>query len=127
VREHFITGTAATKIGTRHPQLRNEELEGRAYDSLFKELCAAGQIGVEEGRTVLAPLAFVSLLGGVQLAVEVVRRIASACVAGRYSTWRLSPWATPVPELRDLISRRPDCDCCGRREIRETVESIWKP
>jgi hypothetical protein len=127
VREHFITGTAVAKIRARHPQLRNEDVEGRAYDSLFKALCAEGEIGVEEGRTVLAPLAFVSLLSGVQLAVEVVRRNVSYRAARPYSTWRLSPWATPVPELRDLISRRPNCRCCGRPEIRETVASIWNP
>lgn len=127
VREHFITGPAAAKIRMRHPQLKNEDVEGRAYDSLFKALCGAGQIGVDEGRTVLAPLAFVSLLAGVQLAVEVVRRMAAASVAGPYSTWRLSPWATPVPELRNLITRRPNCECCGRPEIRDAVESIWKP
>lgn len=84
-----------------------------------------GQIGVEEARTVLAPLAFVSLLAGVSLAIEFLRRVASLAVAEPYSTWRLSPWASPVPELRDLVSQRPNCTCCGRSEIRDAVEVLW--
>jgi hypothetical protein len=125
VREHFIRRAAAEKIHARYPDLRLEDIEGRAYDSLFKAVCGTGQIGVEEGRTVLAPLAFVSLLAGAHLAIEFVRRVAARAVAEPYSTWRLSPWATPVPELQNLVATRPDCTCCGRSEIQDAVNALW--
>lgn len=125
VRQHLITASAASRIRVRHPQLEHEDLENRAYDSLFKALCGAAQIGVHEGRTVLAPMSFVSVLAGVHLAMEFVRRSASGRMTTPYSSWRLSPWASPVPELRDMTRRRPGCTCCGRRELRDAAEALW--
>ncbi len=48
----------------RTATLAHAELVGRAYDSVFKELCSSGQLRIEDD-VVLTPFAFVSALAGV--------------------------------------------------------------
>lgn len=127
VRRNLIDETAAALVAARHVHLDAASLVGRAYDSIFKAVCGTGQIGTEEGRTVLAPLAFVSVLAGAVLAIEFLRRVAAGNVAGPFTGWRLSPWASPVPELRRTAERRPGCPCCGQAVFRETVDELWAP
>jgi len=44
-------------------------------NTLFKQLCSTEQLKTGEGRRVLTPFAFVSVLAGVLLAIEFVRRL----------------------------------------------------
>ena len=123
VRAQLIDVDTAERIATRHPHLVADEIVGKACDTLFKTLCATGQIGVEEGRTVLAPLSFVSVLAGTLLAIEFVLR--SAGVESSFNFWRASPWASPVFALRARKPARSSCRSCGDETIRATVAGVW--
>jgi hypothetical protein len=125
VRNDYIDVDAARRIAARHPQLDSSALVGTAYDSLFKSLCATGQLGVEEGRTILAPFSFVSVLAGAYLALELVLRASSEDVSRPFNYWRASPWTSPVFELKTLRPARPKCETCGNAVISETVKQLW--
>jgi len=88
-------------------------------------MCATGQLGVDEARTVLAPLAFVSVLAGAYLALEFVCRTGSTEIVPPFNYWRASPWTSPVFDLRVIRSPRAGCETCGNEVIRATVRSLW--
>jgi molybdopterin/thiamine biosynthesis adenylyltransferase len=125
IRQHYIDADAARQIVTRHPQLNSAQLVGTAFDSLFKALCATGELGIEEGRTVLAPFSFVSVLAGAYLALELALRAASGDVIGPFNYWRVSPWTSPVFELQARLCARPNCETCGSPPIRAIVSDLW--
>lgn len=125
VKMQFVDHKAALAIAYRYPDLPPEQIVGRAFDSLFKALCGAGQLTVGDSRTVLAPLSFVSVLAGAWLAIEFLRRIATGNAQCDFNFWRMSPWTSPVVELRQDAVRRHDCRCCGSVSIHETVRTIW--
>lgn len=125
VREHFVGEDASRRMVERHPQLDASRLVGVAYDTLFKALCATGQLGVDEGRTVLAPFSFVSVLAGAFLALELVLRVAADDIVGSFNYWRASPWTSPVFELQALRTSRPTCETCGNALIGATVDRLW--
>jgi hypothetical protein len=125
VQQHYVSEDAAARMVLRHSQLVASGLVGRAYDSLFKAMCGTGQLGVDEGRTVLAPLAFVSVLAGAYLALEVALRAEAREVARPFNYWRASPWTSPVFELRTVRPPRDGCETCGVEVIRATVRSLW--
>jgi hypothetical protein len=125
VQQHYVSPEAAQRISIRYPQYEAQALTGLAYDTLFKTLCATGELRAEEGRLVLAPFSFVSVLAGSILALELVRRVASGKVACPYTHWRLSPWTSPVFELQTNQGARPGCETCGNPTIRATVRRLW--
>lgn len=125
VREHYIGRDAAQRMAARHGQLDPAQLVGTAYDSLFKSLCGTGQLGVDEGRTVLAPFSFVSVLAGAYLALEIVLRISGDQPVHPYNYWRASPWTSPVLELQVFRPRRLECETCGNSMIRSAVKQLW--
>lgn len=127
VREHLVSSQAATAITARYPQLSVEQVEGLAYDTLFKQLCSAGELKLDEERQVLAPLAFVSALAGAYLALEFFLRVGSSDPSASFNYWRASPWASPVLALRGQRPRRDGCECCGRASVRATVRNLWGP
>jgi hypothetical protein len=77
VEQHQISASAAEQIIARYPNrgLTVESLVREAYDSLFKSLCAQAAIATPEGRQVFAPFAFVSVLAGTLLVIDLVRRL----------------------------------------------------
>lgn len=127
VKEHYVSKAAAARIAARYPALRPDDLVGKAYDTLFKSMCATGQLTVDDGRTVLAPFAFVSVLAGAVLALELLLRTATAPddVAAPFNLWRVSPWTSPVFELQTMAGACPGCETCGNPIIRATVERLW--
>ncbi|MGA3124322.1 MAG: ThiF family adenylyltransferase [Polyangiaceae bacterium] len=125
VRQHYVSESAARRIALRHPHLVHENIVRLAYDTLFKTMCATGQLGVDEARTVLAPLAFVSVLAGAYLALEFVCRTGSTEIVPPFNYWRASPWTSPVFDLRVIRSPRAGCETCGNEVIRATVRSLW--
>jgi hypothetical protein len=125
VREHYISNDAARRMANRHPQLEPACLVGTAYDSLFKSLCAIGELGVDEGRTVLAPFASVSGLAGAYLALELLLRAASDDMTRPFNYWRASPWTSPVFELRACRPARENCETCADALIRGAIEQLW--
>jgi hypothetical protein len=125
VKEHYVSERAALRIAARYPALRREELTCKAYDTLFKTMCATGQLSADDGRTVLAPFAFVSVLAGAILALELVQRVSAREVAAPFNFWRLSPWTSPVFELQTNQGARLGCEACGNPTIRATVRRLW--
>jgi ThiF family protein/E1 ligase-like protein len=123
VRAERINEAAAALICARHPHLMPADLKGLAVDSLYKQLCAAGQLTTASGGQVVAPFAFVSVLAGAMLLLEVLRR-----ARGRpepTNEWRLNPWAPPVSGLRHRRPRRANCECCGRPAIQRVNGVFW--
>lgn len=125
VQQHYIGIAAASRIAVRHPHLDSAKLVGTAYDTLFKTLCATGQLGVDEGRTILAPFSFVSVLAGSYLALELVLRASATDTTLPFNYWRASPWTSPVFELRAVRPARPQCETCAEPTIRATVGQLW--
>lgn len=126
VQKRQIDRTAAGKIITRfqRPGLSVDELEGQAYDSLFKALCGQAQLQTVEGRQVLAPFAFVSVLAGTLLAIAFVRRSLYPGVPD-YNYWRLSPWQPAQPRLKRVIPADPSCSFCGQPVLRKVAQKLW--
>ena len=122
VREGFITAEAAARIAKAHPSVEVGAIVGKAYDTLFKELCSAQALLTPEGRQVLAPFAFVSALAGVLLVIELLR---SNHRAATTNYWTVDPWGAPIGRLRRLRPRVPDCEFCADEDMRTFAHSLW--
>jgi len=122
VKQGFIDEVVAKSIVAAHPHLNPGQLVGRAFDTLFRELCAAQALRTPEGRQVLTPFAFVSTLAGALLAVELVRQ-----VLGQAETnyWQVDPWRAPLGRLRRHRPRVPDCEFCSRPEAGPVIQELW--
>lgn len=125
VHANFITKAAASKIVGRYPQLRIEDVEGEACDSLFKQLCGQGALKLAENRQVLAPLAFLSVVGGLFLAIEIIRRAQRSDVEQPFNYWRVGPWAAPSIRGAELRRRQSNCTHCGKTIFRELADHLW--
>lgn len=122
VREGFITADAAARIAKAHPSVEARMIVGKAYDTLFKELCSAQSLLTPEGRQVLAPFAFVSALAGLLLVIELLRSNHQAAIT---NYWTVDPWGAPIGRLRRRRPRVPDCEFCADDEARRLVGSLW--
>lgn len=125
VRREFVTHSDAVAIVKHHPDLEVGALVGRAFDSLFRERCAAGKLPTTADRQVLPPLPFVSVLAGAWLALETARRLAGESSADRFNYWRLSPWHSPNPALRQMRPKDPQCECCSNEAVRQAIGILW--
>jgi hypothetical protein len=126
VRELRVSKESAVKICARYSHLRLDEVCGLAYDTLFKALCSTSRLMTHEGRQVLTPFAFVSVLAGAMLALEFYRRIKRGGHSRLYNTWHLSPWTNPVPRARRRLEARADCHFCGNAVLRNLIAETWK-
>ena len=126
VQNGVINPTAAKTILARYPDrgLTAATLEGEAYESLFKALCAKAALRTEGDRQVFAPFAFVSVLAGVLLAIETVRRVAGE--APPFNYWRISPWLPFTPKLQRQIPPSPACPVCGEPLFRKIAQQLWE-
>ncbi len=125
VRAERISESEALSIATKFPGLVAADLVGTAYDSLFKRLCAESALQTQEGKRVVAPFAFVSVLAGTMLALEVVRRRQSAAnIQDNY--WRLSPWHSPLVRRRVMRPRQINCSFCANPVLQRVNESLWR-
>lgn len=122
VKRGFIDRAAAEAICRTHPGHDAQTLIGKAYDTLFRELCAAQALHTPEGRQVLTPFAFVSALAGALLAVELVRQF-TATADSNY--WQVDPWRAPLARLRRQRSRVTDCEFCSRPEAEGVIRDLW--
>jgi hypothetical protein len=122
VKQGFIDEAVAQTIAAAHPHLDPGQLVGKAFDTLFRELCAAQALRTPEGRQVLTPFAFVSTLAGALLAVELVRQ-----VLGQAETnyWQVDPWRAPLGRLRRRRPRVADCEFCSRPEAGPVIQDLW--
>lgn len=118
----FIDDEAATRILEAHPGLDKAELIGKAFDSLFRQLCATQALTSTEGRQVLTPFAFVSSLAGALIVVEMLRRAAGVTDA---NYWQVDPWLGPLARLRKHRSRTPDCTFCSKPDAQALLRRRW--
>lgn len=125
VQETFIDADAAMKICLRYPQLSPEFIKGTAYDSLFKQLCGQGELQVAADKHVLAPFAFVSVLAGAMLAVELFRRVRKGSAAEPYNYWRLAPYNSPNIRGRYNREKVEGCEFCGDPVRTECCRQLW--
>lgn len=125
VKSGFILDDAACKISRKYPNVPMNDIAGRAYDTLFKQLCGMGALKAAEDRQVLAPFSFVPVLAGTWLAIELVRRIALGAPEMPYNYWRASPWATPNIDLRQLRHALANCEFCSSQVLMATESRIW--
>jgi hypothetical protein len=125
VRSKFCTPTTAAKICKLYPDASVDDLVGRAFDTVYKEFCGAGKLKADGGQQVLAPFSFVSVLAGALLAVEFVLRSAGKDDLTRFNYWRLSPWHSPVPALRQHRLRDPHCEFCSNPVFRRELARIY--
>ena len=125
VRSERVSPAAAATIAERYPQLAQRELVGIAYDTLFKNLCAEGELKTLEGKRVIAPFAFVSVLAGTMLALELVRRLSAGAISHDDNYWRISPWHPPLARRRILRPRQPGCLFCADPLLSKANRSLW--
>ena len=124
VREPRISAEIARRICAKHTQLVPAEIERIAFDTLYKQLCSSGQLKSVSGEQVVAPFAFVSVLAGALLLLEIIRR--GHGIEERPSNgWRVHPWRPPVPQIRYLRPRREACDCCSKSELQRENARLW--
>jgi hypothetical protein len=122
VKEGFITEVSAAAIATAHPAIDPQAIFGMAYDSLFKQLCAAQTLLTPDSRQVLAPFAFVSALAGALLVVELLR---SEAGVEDSNYWVVDPWGTPIGRRRVLRPRFEGCEFCSNPDVQPISEGLW--
>jgi len=125
VRQNFVSADAAREIAKKYPELDAAQLQGLAYDSLFKQLCGKGQLKTSTAERVLAPFGFVSVLAGVMLAIEIAIRTGDVRQAPAHNYWRISPWGAPIARMREQRAKRPGCEFCGNSTLQGVVKSLW--
>lgn len=124
VESNFVTNEMAKKILDKYPELE-QDLIGLACDSLFKQLCAEGNLKTSEDRQVLAPFSFVSVLAGTYLAIETVKRIQGPKENSTFNYWRISPWQEPVLRGQRIKFTNQACEFCGNKLIMQTAALLW--
>lgn len=125
LQQHYVSPDAAHRIHARYLHVSVEDLEGQAYDTLFKALCSEGKLLSADNRQVLAPFAFVSVLAGTYLAIELARRLVRAHTGAEFNYWRLSPWAPPFDNMKDVRRRRENCEFCGQPSFVRAARGLW--
>jgi hypothetical protein len=126
VRSERISASVAETIAAAFSDLIASDLVGTAYDTLFKKLCAGSQLRTLAGRTIVAPFAFVSVLAGILLAFEIVRRLGRGDSARGFNYWRVSPWHPFLGRRRILRPRQPGCAFCGNPVLRRVNDGMWR-
>ncbi len=126
VRGERISAAAAASIANKFLSLVADELVGTSYDSLFKALCGESLLQTPAGKAVLAPLAFVSVLAGALLALEIVRRLGSGEHAREFNYWRVSPWHPPLGRRRILRPKQRQCTFCANPLLSAVNNALWK-
>jgi hypothetical protein len=121
-----ITTADASAILGKYPQLAVEDVIGKEFDSVFRQLCSASEIRTGANRSVLAPLSFVSAIAGVLLYFEFVKSL-NPEVFGSFQLYNysyLDPLTNPNPSFRRLKNRSSDCVCADPR-YRKVFADIW--
>jgi E1 N-terminal domain/ThiF family len=125
VRTERISMPAALVIAARYTGITAKDIEGTAYDSFFKRMCSEGQLRWTADKRVVAPFAFVSVLAGTLLALEIVRRLGPAAHDRNFNYWRVSPWHPPMRRRRIQRPRQPGCSFCSDRILAKVNGSMW--
>ncbi len=121
-----ITEADAVRIREQYHQLADSELVGRAYDSVFKELCSSGQLRIED-EVVLTPFPFVSALAGIMLYFDFLQSLCPETFREyqNYNYLRLNPFYQPNQEYRLLRKALADCPVCKNPTVRRVFDCLW--
>jgi len=127
VQENRISKVAALHISERYEDcsLNPSQLEGLAYDSLFKSLCSEGKLKKIDNDSFLTPFCFVSVLAGTLLAIEIIKRLNEGANIN-YNYWKISPWHPPLIRLRRLRSIHALCKQCGNGILNKISKVLWE-
>lgn len=125
VRQSRISPEVAQHICASHTQLVPADIVGFSFDSLYKQLCSSAQLKSVSGEQVIAPFAFVSVLAGTLLLLEIIRRECGIDKTQPSNEWRVNPWLPPVPKIRWLRPRRETCECCSKSELMQENFRLW--
>ena len=120
-----INSRLAHIIAAKHKGLHEEALIGKAFDSLFRELCGQQALLMPTGEQVLAPFAFVSNLAGALLALELARFDSGRRFGDGKNYLFVSPWSPPYSFMRRTRPRLPECGFCARPATHEALEFVW--
>lgn len=121
--QNWISEEAARKIKNKYPQLHDVEIEGEAFDSLFRQMCGSQMI-IHDGKAIAAPFAFVSVLAGAVLAAMFVNYFGGG-IAPDFNHWRISPWTRPIAALKSSLPQRADCEVCSDSIYLEVRHELW--
>jgi hypothetical protein len=121
-----ITNSDAIAIEAKYPELPARDVVGKEFDTVFRQLCSAGEIKAGPSERVLAPLSFVSAMAGVFLYFEVIKSLHPEVFGPyqRYNYAYLDPFANPNPSFRQLRKSRADCVCRDAR-FRKIFANVW--
>lgn len=124
VERGFIEADVARRICEQHKDLDPQRITGMAYDSLFKQRCAADLLLLPGGEQILAPFAFISCLAGALMVVELLRfdSATRACSENYFFT---SPWRAPYLGARTQRAKNPACEFCSKPKLVEVMEKVW--
>ena len=125
VRQERISDQAANQIAQHIPKLDKRAIVGIAYDTLFKQLCGEGELKSLEGRRIVAPFAFVSVLAGALLVLEVVRNLGAGVSRKDHNYWRVSPWHPPLRRRQQLRPKQSGCEFCGNSTLTQINLKLW--
>lgn len=115
----------AKKIVQKYPEQSIEELVGKAFDSVFRNLCSAGELRLA-GEIVHAPFSFVSGLAGVLLYFEFVKSLRPEAFGAfrNCNYFQVNPLRLPNPEFREERGSRREC-MCQKDEFRTVYNRLW--
>ena len=121
-----ISEEDADRIRVKYPHIPKKNLFGRAFDSVFRELCSAGRLQGAD-KVVLAPFSFISGIAGVFLYFEFVKSLRSDVFGAfqKYNYTRINPFYPPNPEFRLLRPSGSKCSCQDER-VRKLFSKIWQ-
>jgi len=128
IKMQRISSETAAAISLRYPNqsFDPKEIEGLAFDTLFKSLCGAGALNtVSSTKQLFAPFCFVSILAGAMLALEVFNRRLNIKPMN-YNYWKLSAWTPPIVKNQRQYRRIENCEFCGEKIAREIAANRWE-
>jgi molybdopterin/thiamine biosynthesis adenylyltransferase len=123
VKTSRVSSEVALRIAAKHAHIAPEAIVGLAFDSLYKTLCATGKLHASIGKQVVAPFAFVSVLAGALLLIEMMHRLSAT--RDNANEWRISPWREPFRQGRHTRLRFNGCECCGKPILERMRHKLW--
>jgi hypothetical protein len=120
-----ISPENAVRITSKYPQLNVEQIVGRDYDSIFRDLCSASTLKAGD-EVVLAPMSFTSMLAGAFLYLEFLKSLSPMPFAHvePVNYYVLNPHFAPNPPLREMRRSRPTCTC-QKSAYRRAFSRVW--
>jgi molybdopterin/thiamine biosynthesis adenylyltransferase len=120
----FITPSLARKLAERHTGLNEEALVGTALNTLYREKCGEKALHSAPGKQTLAPFAFVSVLAGALLALQLMRVEAAQTPLGETDYMQLNPWFPPHGR-RQRHSKEINCEFCSNPNALRVMREVW--